>query len=238
MNVQSLSVHSSRTMELFLILHEQAYRPEGLEYEYMSGRLAKKLTDREFGRVLTVDGERRARKLGRRLAGLGLAFVVTGDFITPLEASRVIAGAAGNGRTLPVVTDSRLRESDLSYLTRKRFRALGRAEAQGDPNATIRDWIDQRPADFADLVAKHISFWNELVEANGGKKVAIVLHVEGLLLYPVLLLSSPPEKLACFHIPRAHPVHIRLFPDRPPLVSFGDESYWAKRPATLFGQYG
>jgi broad specificity phosphatase PhoE len=238
MSKASLLVNPKRLTEVFLILHERAHRPEDLEYEYMTGKLAEQLEQRAFGPALTAAGRRRARQVGKRLGGLGLSFMVTDPFITVAETAKVIASAAEAEEAVPVTTDRRIRESDLSYLTRRRFESLGRAEAAGDPNATIRDWLEHRPEDFADLVSQHTSLWNQLVEANSGKKFALVLHVEGFLLYPTLLLGSPPERMVCLHVPRAHPVHVRLFPDRLPLTSLGDEWYWNARPATLFGQYG
>lgn len=203
----------------------------------MTGQLRQQLEERAFGRDLTPKGERRARKIGTCLKGLGPSFIITEDFCTPRVTAQLIAKAASNQEPVPVILDNRICESDLSYLARDRFLQLGNAEAVGDPNATIRDWMEQCPEDFANLVSKHIDVWNEVVGANPGKRFAFVLHVEGFLLYPTLLLGLPPEKMVCLHIPRAHPLHIRLYPGHPPLVSFGDEDYWRSQPLTIFGQY-
>jgi broad specificity phosphatase PhoE len=233
----ALLLHPRKPIEVFLILHEQANRPAALEYEYMTGALRAELERRAFGRALTQKGERRARTLGRRLSGLGVAFILTESFVTPLETARLLARSAGGSATIPVVTDTRIRESDLSYLTRRRFLALGKTEAAGDANAGIRDWMEQRPDDFAKLVDAHVSLWNEVVVTNPSRKFALVLHVEGILLYAALLLGAPPGRIASLHIPRGHPLHVRLFPHQPPLVSLGDESHWQSRPSMIFGQY-
>jgi broad specificity phosphatase PhoE len=233
-----LVVHPKRPVEVFLVLHERANRPAALEYEYMTGALRSALGRRIFGPALTDNGMQRAREVGRRLSGLRVKFILTEPFVTPLETAKVLARSAGQRPPIPVITDTRIRESDLSYLTRRRFEALGKAEAAGDPNAAIRDWMTQRPVDFAELVRGHVDLWNEVVAANPSRKFVLVLHVEGLLLYAALLLGAPPRRMASLHVPRAHPIHVRLFPRQPPLVSFGDESHWASRPATIFGRYG
>jgi hypothetical protein len=168
---------------------------------------------------------------------LNLAFILTDSFVTPFETAQILATSIDKPGWIPVLTDQRICESDLSSLTRARFERLGEAEAGGDPNAAIRDWIEQRPDDVADLVSRHVGLWNETVLANAGKKFAMVLHVEGLLLYPVLLLGAAPTQMVSLHIPRAHPIHVRLFPDRPPLLSVGDETYWTSVPSSIFGQY-
>jgi broad specificity phosphatase PhoE len=226
-----------RMTDVFIILHEKCKRPSELEYEYMTGKLKARIDDRAFGGVLMPDGRRRARALGRKLAGLDLAAIYVDDFIVARETARLIARGTGAEPAITVATDRRLCESDLSYLTRRRFQELGKREANGDPNATIRDWVDRCSEDFASLVSQHVDIWNEIVTAHEGQKVAIVLHVEGFLLYPALLLGLAPEQIVSLHIPRDHPVHVRLFADRPPLVSFGDDSYWLNRPTTIFGQY-
>jgi len=226
-----------RITEVFLILHEKTNRPSDLEYEYMTGKLVSRISTGDFGAVLTPEGCRRARALGRRLAGVDLTAIYADDFIVPQETARLIAFGMGSERTVPVFKDGRLGESDLSYLTRRRFQQLGRLEAAGDPNATIRDWIEHCPNDFANLVSRHVEAWNEIIRAHVGRKLALVLHVEGFLLCPALLLGLTGDRMTSLHIPRAHPAHVRLFPDRPPLVSFGDESYWIARPKTIFGQY-
>jgi broad specificity phosphatase PhoE len=237
MNSSALSIHPNKVTEIFLILHEHANRPPGLEYEYMTGRLRQQLEEGVFGRDLSPEGERRARKMGRCLKGLDIDFIVTEDFSTPRATAQLIAKAGRTDKPIPVNLDERICESDLSYLTRDRFEQLGNAEADGDPNATIRDWMEQCPGDFSALVSKHIEAWNNVVNANTGKRFAFVLHVEGFLLYPTLLFGLPPEKMACIHIPRAHPLHVRLYPAHLPLVSFGDEDYWRSKPLTIFGQY-
>lgn len=237
MNGRSLVLNPRKSTEIFLILHERAHRPKGLEYEYMTGRLVKELGRKAYGKVLTPAGQRRARSVGKFLASAGLALIVTDDFIVPYETAFLIAKAAGRRKAIPVHTDQRVRESDLSYLSRARFTSLGETEAAGDPNATIRDWIHLHPEDFEDLVCGHVALWNELVSQNAGSKYALVLHVEGFLLYPTLLLGCPAENMISLHIPRAHPVHVRLWPNRLPVVSFGDEHYWKSRLPTIFAQY-
>ena len=237
MTFPSLRTHPSQATEVFLILHEHARRPEGREYEYMTGQLRHTLERTECGRALTEEGERRAREMGKRLSHVDLAFIVTEGFITPRETARLVAEEAANGERIPIIEDPRVRESDLSHLSRPRFDELSKQEREVDPSAAIRDWMQQRPEDFNDLVAGHIELWNQFLDAHAGKRFAFVLHVEGLLLYPLLLLGLQPEKITCLLVPRAHPVHVRLYAHRDPLLSFGDEDYWRVRPLTIFDQY-
>jgi len=238
MNSDALSIHPDKVTEVFLILHERAHRPPELEYEYMTGQLRQQLEEKAFGQELTRVGARRARKIGKHLHELNLACIVTENFSTPRVTARFIAKAAGDEKPIPIILDDRICESDLSYLTRERFQQLGQAEKTGDPNATVRDWMEHCPKNFADLVSKHITVWNEILDNHTGQRFAYVLHVEGMLLYPALLLGLPPEKMACLHISRTHPIHVRLYSNRSPLLSLGDEEYWKNQPLTIFGQYG
>lgn len=237
MRRQTINLNPLKPTQVFLILHERAHRPKDLEYEYMTGNLTGELQRRAYGRVLSLEGEHRAQNVGKLFAPLKLSFIVTDDFIVTYETSRLIAKAAARGKTMPIYTDCRIRESDLSYLTRSRFRALGKTEAAGDPNATIRDWMQRCPKDFAGLVSNHIDVWNELLRTQAGKRFAMVLHVEGFLLYLTLLMGCHPQQIVSLHIPRAHPIHVRLWPSRPPVISFGDERYWKSGLPSIFAQY-
>ena len=233
-----MNLNPTKATEIFLILHEAAYRPAGMEYDYMVGKLIPHLEGKTYGRILTPAGATRARRIGKNLNDVGLARIVTGEFITCRESARLIAEAAGIPlNPVEVVTDGRISESDLSYLSKARFKALGKAEAAGDPNAALRDWMNHQPDDFARLVEGHIELWNELMNRGTGKKFALVLHVEGFLLLSALALGCSPRGMVSMHIPRAHPVHIRLWPDRPPVVSFGDEVYWRTGNSSIYGQY-
>jgi len=232
-----INLRPEKPTEVYLVLHETAYRPPGLEYEYMTGQLRDDIRQRKYERVLAPSGEARARRLGPLFSQLNLAFVLTDEFPVPLETARCLVTRTESNNATPVRTDARVRESNLSYLTRARFEALGKLEAAGDPNAALRDWIDHSPDDFASLVKGHADLWNEVLSEAGGKNFALVLHIEGFLLYPTLAMGAAPERLTSLHIPRDHPVHIRLWPDRDPVISFGDENYWRALVPTIFGQY-
>lgn len=232
-----INLRPEKPTEVFLVLHETAYRPPGLEYEYMTGQLRTEIQQGKFDRVLAPAGEDRARRLGPLFSQLNLAFVLTDEFPVPLETARCIVAHADSNKATPIRTDTRVRESNLSYLTRTRFEALGKLEAAGDPNAALRDWMDHSPDDFGSLVKGHADLWNDVLSEAAGKTFALVLHIEGFLLYPTLVMGSAPERMTSLHIPRDHPVHIRLWPDRDPVVSFGDENYWRALVPTIFGQY-
>ena len=237
MTLPSLNAYPGTATEVFLILHEHAHRPQGCEYEYMTGQLRQNLDQNAFGRVLTFEGEERAREVGRRLKGVGLSFIVTESFSVTLETARLVSEESRDNGSVPIMKDARIRESDLSYLSKKRFQELGEAEEHSNPNATIGDWMRRCPTDFEHLVAGHVELWNELLSAHSGERFAFVLHVEGFLLYTVLLLGLEPQMIGSLHIPRAHPIHVRLYQKQNAVISFGDESYWKTRPVTIFGQY-
>lgn len=233
-----LITQPAKVTEVFLILHERANRPLDREFEYMTGRLRAELQNGEFGPALDPDAEMRARILGERLRGFELKSIVTESFVTPAETARVIAMAAGLNPTSQIRYDSRMLEGDLSYLSQSRFDELGNIEADGDPNATLKDWMNQNPRDFDALVAAHISVWNDTVQEFVGNRIAFVLHVEGFLLLTALLLGLDAKKLGRIQISRGSPVHVRLHPERDVVVSITNEYFWTRQSRTPFGQYG
>jgi len=232
----AVNINPKEATEVFLILHEQANRPADKEFEYMTGQLRDELERKAYSRVLTEDGEQQARAVGKQLKGVDLQAIVTEDFSVPRETALIIAEEL-NGGKVPIITDPRIRESNLSYLTPSRFQYLSEIERAKDPNAVLRDWMRECPDDYESLVLDHVSIWNEFTRKFTGKRFAFVLHVEGFLLYPVLLLGLGPGHIGSIHIPRGHPVHARLLPDERPVISIGDEQFWRERPRAIFGQW-
>lgn len=232
-----LITQPAKATEAFLILHERANRPRDLEFEYMTGQLREELHNLEFGPALDSDAELRARKIGEQLRGLRLKTIVTESFVTPAETARLIALGASLDLESQIRYDSRICESDLSYLTRHRFNKLGAIEADGDPNATLKDWINEQPCEFDSLVAAHVSVWNDYILEFSGHSIAFVLHVEGFLLLTAMLLGLDAKKIGRIHIPRGHPTHVRLHPKRELVVSIANEHFWIKQSRIPFDQY-
>jgi broad specificity phosphatase PhoE len=214
----TITTRTSRTTEILLILHEQALRPSNLEYEYMTGRLIDDLDSGRFGRPLTDDAYGRATLLGERLRGYGYSTIYTDNFITPLETARVIAENINDAQT-SLMIDRRIRESRLFYLDRQRHQSLVSRVQSGHANAILDDWMDRCPNDLDDLVDGHTELWNDVVRLRQGQKVILILHLEGFLLYPTLLLGLQPSDMSKFNIPRGNPVHI-LLSDQAPLITF------------------
>lgn len=154
------------------------------------------------------------------------------------EIAIVLAGALGLKLEASIKLDDRVCESNLDFLTRDEFCALGLAEANGDANATVRAWMERRRRDFDRLKAAHVSLWNELLASLEGSAFVYVLHVEGLLLYTTLALGLPATALGRIQIPRRCTVHVTLFPDRDPLVSVQDSAAWSGRANHPFASYG
>ena len=239
MKAPPLVTHPAHPTELFLVLHEQAFRPDGLEYEYMTGRLRDRQGTQELGgRALTEEGERRARAMGRALRGVGISTVVTEGFCVTRETTRLMMEEAGLDRAaVEYLEDGRVGESDLSFLDPARFEELGSAEGEGNPNATLRVWLRECPDDFERIVRDHTALWNELVEPRAGGRLLLVLHVEGVLVLTALALGLPVREMQRLHVPRGCPVHVRLWPDADPTVSLHDEACWRSPPARPFGHY-
>ncbi len=218
-------------------MHEQAYRPEGLEFDYMVGNLREELNNNAFRKLLTIEGENRARAIGISLRTMMPDVIVTEDFATPRETARIISEVAGVGKPISLVFDKRICEGKLSYMSKKHFKELVKIENEGDPNATIRDWISNSPEDFDNLVKMHIDTWNEQIKSYSGERIVFVLHVEGVLLYPTLLLSLKPKMMCCLQIPRSLPINIKLFPDKDPVIRFGITNYCSSLSKSIFSQY-
>lgn len=209
--------NSTRPTDVYLILHESAGCPANLFYEYMIGDLRQNLQDQEYGLPLTDEAYQRARQVGRRLQGKGIAEIVTDAFVTPLETAKVIAKEIGNPR---IITDTRIAESDLSYLTRGRLTELEQ-KSKDDPFIFTRDWYKQASQDEIErLVQGHTNIYNESIKRNDGKAFAFVLHVEGMQIYLSKFLGLPPDKMVDMHFRRGNYVHAKVFPDRDPVVSF------------------
>ena len=224
-----------------MILHESAHRPAGVEFEYMAGYLRDALQRREFGHALTDTGYERARNVAEQLRDVDIQEIVTDEFPTPLETARLISeGGLDSGiltfqisdfypalsdeakRHLKdkerIVTDTRIAESDLSYLTRERFAEL---TALGEPFIFTRDWYAQASQEEkAALYGGHVEVWNESIERNDGKALAFVLHVEGMQFFVNELLERDQDEMLDLHFRRGSYVHAQVFPDRQAVVSF------------------
>jgi len=119
-----------------------------------------------------------------------------------------------------IVTDPRIAESDLGYLTRERFEKLS-AKAKEDPFIFTRDWFAQASQEEKDeLYNGHVEVWNQAIKRNSGKPFAFVLHVEGMQLFVNELLDRPRDKMIDLHFKRGSYVHAQVFPDRDAIVSF------------------
>ncbi|MCK6478486.1 MAG: histidine phosphatase family protein, partial [Phycisphaerales bacterium] len=182
MNGNSITINPAKPTEVFLLLHERANRPSELEFEYMTGKLRDQLEERRYGPALAEEGVARAERLGTCFKGAKVKRIFTDSFVTALETAKAVARAAGLDPATQVTHDMRIRESDLSYLSKARFTELGALEQGENPNATLRDWMDSCPNDFRSLVSAHLSLWNDLMIKEAGNSFAMVLHVEGVLL--------------------------------------------------------
>lgn len=229
--------YPEKLTEIFLVMHEQAYRPEGLEFDYMVGNLREDLDNNIYGRYLTVGGEERAKAVGQCIKDVKPEFIVTEDFATPRETARIIAQEAGIAEQISIIFDNRICESNLSYLSKSHFKTLVISEHEGDPNAAIRNWMQNMPDDFDRLIANHLQLWNEMVIKHHGAKFLYVLHVEGILLYLTLLLGLQPTKMCSLHIARSNPIHVRLFPDKDPVISFMHTNPLIKCTDSVFNSY-
>lgn len=214
----SINTRTAKQTEILLVLHEQALRPPELEYEYMTGRLIKQLENGRFGTPLTDDGYYRARQIGERLRFAGYTTIYTDKFVTAYETARIIAQYCKGGAAT-VMIDNRIRESRLTYLDRNRYSQLMCSIREGHVNAIVEDWINNHPAEFDDLVSAYVELWNDIIRSHEGQKTVVVVHLEGLLLFPSLLLGLDCRQMTKINVPRGIPLHI-LLSDEPPLISF------------------
>ena len=220
--------------DVYLILHESAFYPRGLEYEYMTGSLRNDLQKRKFGPALTDLGYQRTKKIAGELSNARIEEIITDEFTTPLETARVIAyrgldipQITGNEdnirrkiREEGIVADSRIAESDLSYLTRERFGELF-FKSKDDPFIFTMDWYAQASQNEKDILYNgHVEVWNQAMKRNSGKPFAFVLHVEGMQFFMNELLERPRDKMVDLHFKKGNYAHVKVFPDRNTIVSF------------------
>lgn len=202
---------------IYLVYHEQALYPQDRLYDYMSGKLRESLEKKEFGDALTKESYERIKLLGKKLKDKNISEIITDDFITCRETAKYIAEELDD---VPVLFDSRLKESDLSYLTKKRFDELVRI-ARYDPFIFTRDWLrngDRK--NFKQVLSNHIDAFSEDLESNEGKNYLYVLHVEGLQILVSRFLDIPIHKMVNLHFNKGSIVKIELIPGQDPLISF------------------
>lgn|SRR3989338_1078086 len=224
----------TKKTDVYLILHESAHHPQGMDFEYMAGHLRDDLQKRKFGPALTETGYIRVKDVAAQLRDKGIQEIITDDFATPLETARVIAA---RGLDVPqvigdeafkhqvyreegIVTDPRIAESDLGYLTRERFEDLY-AKSKEDPFIFTRDWYSQASQEEKDkLYNGLVEVWNQAIAKNSGKPFAFVLHVEGIQFFVNELLGRLQDKMSDLHFRRGSYVHAQVFPNRDAIVSF------------------
>jgi broad specificity phosphatase PhoE len=238
MTAGQIDLHPPAATEVFLILHEHHVRPPELEYEYATGRLRNDLEHRKFGEPLSQKSVKRLRELGALLKDRQLRKIITDDFIITRETARHLAAGAGLDHAAIVRLDSRVRESDLSYLGADQFRKLGDIEGAGEANAALLHWMTHRPDDFDALRRGHVELWNESLRSFAGGRYLFVLHVEGILLFTALSLGLASSAMHRLLVPRNCPVHISLAPNRDPIVCICDMETWMGVDASPYARYG
>lgn len=229
---------SKERMDLFVVLHESHLRPPELEFEYMVGELRGSLDREEFGPPMTQEAEGRLALLAKRIAPMKVARIVTEDFAITRASAAVLSRCLSAGKPIEIAYDSRICESDLSFMDRELFDKLAMEESQGDVNATLRAWRSCAPEDFSKVVENHLSLWNEICANPVPQTQLFVLHVEGVLLFVAWALQLPILKIDALHIPRGVLLHIRIEPKRDPVVRFICNSTTNSDRTVPFSAYG
>ena len=172
---------------------------------------------------LTERGRAQARALGDRLAETAITRIVSSD----LERARETAELVGGSRSLPVVTDARLREMSFGEWE-------GMVEAEiverwaEDWEAVLRPKAEFRAPggeSLRELRARMSAVYGEFVEAAVGESVLMVTHGNAIAALLASLLQIPYANSWRFQVSNCGLTRIHHVEGVPVIVSVNDTSH-------------